>query len=476
MALTFDRLTKDTIAAIATAMSESGIGIVRISGPEAVETADRIIVNKKNEHVLKTWKTNSIHYGFVIDGKGEIIDEVMVSLMLAPHSYTTEDTVEINTHGGVYLMHRVLDLVLESGARMAEPGEFTRRAFLNGRIDLSRAEAVMDLISSRNEFSRKVSLAQLKGSLSEKVKELRSSIIYEIAFIESALDDPDSYDLEDYPERLEKICMDLTDQMNGLLMHADEGRILREGIRTVIVGKPNAGKSSLLNYMAGEDLAIVTDVAGTTRDTINESVRMNGVLLNLTDTAGIRDTEDKVERIGIQKTMEAVERADLILFLIDSSSPLSAEDRDIAEMICQEMKEGKKCIVLLNKNDLEAGTDEEAVRDLFIHKETEPLFLSCSLSTGDGLERLSQNISSMFKSGEILQQNEVLLTNMRHKKAVEEARDSIGMVLDSIRMGMTEDFFSMDLMNAYESLGKITGESVEDDLVEEIFSRFCLGK
>ena len=476
MALTFDILTKDTIAAIATAMSESGIGIVRISGPEALDIADRIIVNKKHEHVIKNWKTNSIHYALAADPEGEVIDEVMVSVMLSPHSYTTEDTVEINTHGGVYLMHRVLELVLQSGARMAEPGEFTRRAFLNGRIDLSRAEAVMDLISSRNEFARKVSLAQLEGSLSDKIKDLRSRIIYEIAFIESALDDPDSYDLDEYPHKLEKVCTDLTEQMDALLLHADEGRILREGIRTVIVGKPNAGKSSLLNHMAGEDLAIVTDVAGTTRDTINESVRMNGVLLNLTDTAGIHDTEDKVERIGIQKTMEAVEKADLILFLIDSSSPLSAEDRDIAAMIGKEMEEGKKCIVLLNKNDLEAGTDEGSVRDLFKNAAVEPVFMSCSLSTGNGLEQLSQNIGATFKAGQILQQNEVLLTNIRHKKAVEEARESIGMVLDSIRNGMTEDFFSMDLMNAYESLGKITGESVEDDLVEEIFSKFCLGK
>ena len=476
MALTFDRLTKDTIAAIATAMSESGIGIIRISGPEAVKTADRIIVNKRHEHVLTKWKSHTIHYALVVDGKREVIDEVMVSLMLSPHSYTTEDTVEINTHGGVFLMHRVLELVLENGARMAEPGEFTRRAFLNGRIDLSRAEAVMDLISSRNEFARKVSVAQLGGSLSDKVKDLRSRIIYEIAFIESALDDPDSYDLEDYPQKLEGVCRDLTREMDDLLLHAEEGRILREGIRTVIVGKPNAGKSSLLNHMAGEDLAIVTDVAGTARDTIQESVRMNGVLLNLTDTAGIRDTQDKVERIGIQKTMEAVEKADLILFLIDSSLALSEEDREIAAMIGREMEEGKKCIVLLNKNDLEAGTNEESVRELFGDRESKPVFMSCSLSTGDGLEVLSQNIGAMFKAGEILQQNEVLLTNMRHKKAVEEARESIEMVLGSICSGMTEDFFSMDLMNAYESLGKITGESVEDDLVEEIFSRLCLGK
>ena len=476
MALTFDRLTKDTIAAIATAMSESGIGIVRISGPEAVETADRIIVNKNNEHVLKTWKTNSIHYGFVVDGKGEIIDEVMVSLMLSPHSYTTEDTVEINTHGGVYLMHRVLDLVLESGARMAEPGEFTRRAFLNGRIDLSRAEAVMDLISSQNEFARRTALAQLGGSVSEKIKGFRSSILYEMAFIESALDDPDSYDLDGYPERLEGICQKILDDMDSLLEIGDKGAVLKEGIRTAIIGRPNAGKSSLLNYLAGTERAIVTEIAGTTRDTLQESIRIRGIQLRVTDTAGIHETEDRVEKIGIERAKEAISQSELVLYLIDVSEGITAEDKDIAELLKNWKKEDpslRKCILLLNKSDLPPVTEEESVRSFFGEADA---ILSCSLKTGEGAEELGHTIEKMYHMGELTHQSESMITSLRHREAVREAYESLSLVRQSIAMGMSEDFFAIDLMNAYTCLGRITGEAVEDDLVEEIFSKFCMGK
>ena len=445
MALTFDHVQSDTIAAIATAISESGIGIVRISGPEAIEIAAKVYRNKKGVSTLASWKTNTIHYGYIVDEKENKIDEVMVSLMKAPGSYTTEDTVEINTHGGPFIMKRVLDLVLAAGARMAEPGEFTKRAFLGGRIDLSEAEAVMDLISSSNEFARKNALSQLNGAVSDKVKDLRSRILYELAFIESALDDPDSYDLQGYPEH------------------------------TVIAGKPNAGKSSLLNYMAGDEIAIVTDVAGTTRDTISESVRMNGVVLHITDTAGIHDTEDKVEKIGIRKAVDAVEKADLILFLMDSSSSVSEEDRRIAEMISERMEEGSHCIVLLNKNDLEAGTDISDAVDLFEGK-TVPPVISCSLSTGDGLQELAELLEDMFRTGKIMHNNEIYLTNARQMAAMEEALTAMRLVRQSIEDGMSEDFFSIDLMTAYSALGRIIGEAVEDDLVEEIFSKFCLGK
>ncbi len=469
MALTFDHVQSDTIAAIATAISESGIGIVRISGPEAIEIAAKVYRNKKGVSTLASWKTNTIHYGYIVDEKENKIDEVMVSLMKAPGSYTTEDTVEINTHGGPFIMKRVLDLVLAAGARMAEPGEFTKRAFLGGRIDLSEAEAVMDLISSSNEFARKNALSQLNGAVSNKVKELRSRILYELAFIESALDDPDSYDLQ------AEVCDDLIGQMTVIIHNEEDGRIMKEGIRTVIAGKPNAGKSSLLNYMAGDEIAIVTDVAGTTRDTISESVRMNGVVLHITDTAGIHDTEDKVEKIGIRKAVDAVEKADLILFLMDSSSSVSEEDRKIAEMISERMEEGSHCIVLLNKNDLEAGTDISDAVDLFEGK-TVPPVISCSLSTGDGLQELAELLEDMFRTGKIMHNNEIYLTNARQMAAMEEALTSMQLVRQSIEDGMSEDFFSIDLMTAYSALGRIIGEAVEDDLVEEIFSKFCLGK
>lgn len=475
MALTFDHEQSDTIAAIATAISESGIGIVRISGPEAIEIAAKVYRNKKGVSTLASWKTNTIHYGYIVDEKENKIDEVMVSLMKAPGSYTTEDTVEINTHGGPFIMKRVLDLVLAAGARMAEPGEFTKRAFLGGRIDLSEAEAVMDLISSSNEFARKNALSQLNGAVSDKVKELRSRILYELAFIESALDDPDSYDLQGYPEHLAEVCDDLIGQMTVIIRNEEDGRIMKEGIRTVIAGKPNAGKSSLLNYMAGDEIAIVTDVAGTTRDTISESVRMNGVVLHITDTAGIHDTEDKVEKIGIRKAVDAVEKADLILFLMDSSSIVSEEDRRIAEMISARMEEGSRCIVLLNKNDLEAGTDLSEAADLFAGK-TVPPVISCSLSTGDGLKELASLLEDMFRTGRIMHNNEIYLTNARQMAAMEEALTAMRLVRQSIEDGMSEDFFSIDLMTAYSALGRIIGEAVEDDLVEEIFSKFCLGK
>ncbi len=475
MALTFDHVQSDTIAAIATAISESGIGIVRISGPEAIEIAAKVYRNKKGVSTLASWKTNTIHYGYIVDEKENKIDEVMVSLMKAPGSYTTEDTVEINTHGGPFIMKRVLDLVLAAGARMAEPGEFTKRAFLGGRIDLSEAEAVMDLISSSNEFARKNALSQLNGAVSDKVKDLRSRILYELAFIESALDDPDSYDLQGYPEHLAEVCDDLISQMTVIIHNEEDGRIMKEGIRTVIAGKPNAGKSSLLNYMAGDEIAIVTDVAGTTRDTISESVRMNGVVLHITDTAGIHDTEDKVEKIGIRKAVDAVEKADLILFLMDSSSSVSEEDRRIAEMISERMAEGSHCIVLLNKNDLEAGTDISDAVDLFEGK-TVPPVISCSLSTGDGLQELAELLEDMFRTGKIMHNNEIYLTNARQMAAMEEALTAMRLVRQSIEDGMSEDFFSIDLMTAYSALGRIIGEAVEDDLVEEIFSKFCLGK
>lgn len=494
MALTFHMDQKDTIAAIATAISEAGIGIIRISGPDAVSICEKIYRRPKDvkdgrllvsesgyQSSVSSWKTHTLHLGYIIDPVGgEVIDEVMCSIMRAPHSYTAEDVIEINSHGGVYLLHRILDVVLSCGARMAEPGEFTKRAFLNGRVDLTRAEAVMDLIASQNEFARKTSLSQLSGALFDEIKSMREKILYEIAFIESALDDPDNYSTEGYPEHLREICIDLLSEMDHLLAHADDGHILKEGIRTVILGRPNAGKSSLLNVLAGEERAIVTEVAGTTRDTLNESIRLSGIPLLVTDTAGIHETDDIVEKIGVRKAMEAAESADLILFLLDTSQPIQQEDREIAEFVREKIKQGKRAIVLLNKSDLDRKTTLDDAKSLFFDENSGTLknssFITCSILEKKGLDELSEKISDMFHAGELLQQNEVMLTNTRHKEQVQAARDAIALVIQSIDHGMSEDFFSIDLMTAYTSLGNVIGESVEDDLVEEIFSRFCLGK
>ena len=478
----YDHVQADTIAAIATAMSEAGIGIIRISGPDAAAVGSRLYRTPKKEITdIAKWRPGTIRFGYIVetgrDGEENLIDEVMLSWMKSPHSYTTEDTVEINTHGGMFLMNRILELVLKCGVRMAEPGEFTKRAFLGGRIDLAKAEAVMDLISSGNEFARKTSAAQLEGAVSSKIKELREKILYEIAFIESALDDPENYSLDGYTDKLMDTCLLLEKEMRALLSHAEEGRILKEGIRTAIVGRPNVGKSSLLNYLAGEERAIVTDVEGTTRDTLSETVRVGGVLLHLTDTAGIRQTRDKVEQIGVHRAQQALDSADLILFVIDSSRTLSSEDEEIAARIINKIEEGKKCILLMNKTDLTSGSKEEDVMNLFLMKGAKcPPLLFCSLQTGEGTKELGDFISKLFHTGEIAEKNEIFISNLRHKKAVQEALDSICLVEDSIENGMSEDFFSIDLMNAYRVLGTILGEAVEDDLVEEIFSKFCMGK
>lgn len=473
-----DKSGTDTIAAVATAMSAAGIGIIRVSGPQAIKICAGLYVNAKGEHDLLSHAANTITYGFIVDHDGNRMDEVMVSVFRAPHSYTTEDTVEINSHGGTYLLGRILDLVLQSGARLAEPGEFTRRAFMGGRIDLARAEAVMDLISSQNEFARKAALAQLSGSVSDRIRKLRASLLYEMAFIESAIDDPDSYalDLEGYPGRLDEICRDLLSQMGSLLEIGEKGSMLRDGIRTAIIGRPNAGKSSLLNYLAGTERAIVTEIAGTTRDTLQESIRLRGIQLRVTDTAGIRETQDYVEKIGIERARNAIFQSELVLYLLDASEGITQEDRSIAALLRQwkeELPSVRKCILLLNKNDLPAVTDIPSVQAFFAEADA---VLSCSLLTGEGAQSLGQQIEKMYHMGELSHQSEAMLTNARHREAVREAYGSLLLVRKSIALGMSEDFFVIDLMNAYASLGRIIGEAVEDDLVEEIFSKFCMGK
>lgn len=463
-------MKSDTIAAIATALSDSGIGIIRISGPDALDVADKIFRTKTGKHILKDFETHTIHYGYIAD-REEIIDEVMVSIMKAPRSYTTEDTVEINCHGGVMLMRRVLEAVLKNGARLAEPGEFTKRAFLNGRIDLSKAEAVMDLIHSKNEFALRSSVKQLRGSVSEEIKSLRAAILYEIAFIESALDDPEHISTEGYSEKLSGIADQLISRLKKLLDSADNGKILKEGINTVIVGKPNAGKSSLLNILVGEEKAIVTDVAGTTRDVLEESIRLHGVGLNIIDTAGIRNTEDVVEKIGVEKARKYALDADLLIYVVDSSRPLDDSDRQIIDMIRQ-----KKSIILLNKTDLEPVVTESMLKQAIGAENEEIRMIRTSTKENRGIDEFEKVVCDMFFHGQIHTDDEVVITNMRHKEAVQNAYESLLMVKQSLDNQMPEDFYSIDLMSAYASLGYIIGEEVGEDLVNEIFSKFCMGK
>lgn len=468
-------MNTDTIAAIATALSESGIGIIRISGKEAVVIADKIYSSKSGKKHLKDVPSHTIHYGYIIDGN-EVIDEVMVLVMKAPKSYTAEDTVEINCHGGVFMMRRILEIVLQAGARLAEPGEFTKRAFLNGRMDLSEAEAVMDVIHAKSELSLKASVSQLKGSVSKKIKDLRAKLIYEIAFIESALDDPEHISLDGYAKNLDEKLQDFILEIEKLLSSFGNGKILKEGIHTVIVGKPNAGKSSFLNLLIGEEKAIVTEVAGTTRDVLEEQIRLHGICFNVIDTAGIRSTEDVVEKIGVQKTRKYAADADLIIYVVDSSVPLDENDMDIMQIIGS-----KKCIALLNKTDLEAVVTEKTLWDAFMESSMQASvddihIIKTSTKDATGIAVFEDTVKSMFFSGEISFDNEVYITNIRHKEALMDAKNSLLFVQKSIHNHMPEDFYSIDLMNAYTSLGFIIGEEVSDDLINEIFSKFCLGK
>ena len=456
---------EDTIAAIATAMAPSGIGIVRISGPEAVAVADRLYRGKKKEKKLADMKSHTIHYGWIVEQE-QVLDEVLVMLMRGPHSYTGEDTVEIDCHGGVLAVKRVLEAVLHAGARIADPGEFTKRAFLNGRIDLSQAEAVMDVISAKSEYALQSSVSQLQGSVRRAVKEIREKLLYEIAFIESALDDPEHISLDGYPEKLEGIVQEEKRKIEKLLQSADDGKMLQEGIKTVILGKPNAGKSSLLNLLVGEEKAIVTDIAGTTRDVLEEQISLGGISLRMLDTAGIRSTADKVEQIGVERAKEHAKNADLILYVVDASVPLDENDGQIMELL-----KGRKTILLLNKSDLETVISKE---ELTARIDAPVLNISAREETG--LAELEALIKEMFFQGEISFNDEVYITNMRQKRALEEALESLKLVENSIAMGMPEDFFSIDLMNAYERLGSIIGEAVGEDLVNEIFSKFCTGK
>ena len=468
----------DTIAAIATALSDSGIGIIRISGDDAIYIVDSIFRSPSGKRILTKVQSHTVHYGYIVDKEENVIDEVMVVVMKAPKSYTTEDTVEINCHGGVLVVQKVLQTVLENGARIAEPGEFTKRAFLNGRIDLSRAEAVIDVIHSQNEYALSSSVSQLKGRLSDKIYKLREDILYQIAFIESALDDPEHISLDGYPEQLAVKVTYFQQEIAKLLATADNGRLIKEGISTVIVGKPNAGKSSLLNMLLGEDRAIVTEIAGTTRDALHETINLHGISLNMIDTAGIHETQDVVEKIGVERAKKYAMDADLILYVVDASGNIDEDDQNIISLL-----DGKKAIILLNKSDLENKITEESLKENLAkrlkHSEDIRILRTSTIdpsSENSGMEELEETIRNMFFEGELKQNNELVVTNLRHKEALQDALNSLKLVERSIEDGMPEDFYSIDLTSAYASLGKIIGEEVDEDVVNEIFSKFCMGK
>lgn len=456
---------KQTIAAISTSMSGSGgIGIIRISGDEAISIADSVFCAKSGKK-LADCTSHTIHYGNIVDND-KIIDEVLVMLMKAPKTYTREDVVEVNCHGGSLVMNKILELLVEKGARIAEPGEFTKRAFLNGRMDLSQAEAVIGVINAQNDYALKASVMQLDGRLSEKVREIRTLIMDNIAFIEAALDDPEHISLDNYVEKLEIDVDNCVDNIEKLCKTSENGRIITSGINTVILGKPNAGKSSLLNFLARQERAIVTDIEGTTRDILEEQINLNGVTLNLMDTAGIRQTADVVEKIGVDRAKNAAENADLIIYVVDSSRELDDNDEEIFDLI-----NGHKVIILLNKSDLSSVVKSEDIR-----LKTDFEVLEVSAKTGEGMDIFAEKVKEMFYRGEINSNDELMITNLRHKTMLKEALESLKMVKKSIEDNMPEDFFSIDLMNAYEQLGKIIGEAVEEDLVNTIFSKFCMGK
>jgi tRNA modification GTPase len=498
-----------TICAVCTPLYEGAISIIRISGNEAFDIADKIFVNKDHKHLLKGYETHTVHYGFITDirnivgNKDSIIDEVLVTVMKAPNTYTREDTVEINCHGGVYVTQSVLEDVLSAGAILAEPGEFTKRAFMNGRIDLTEAEAVMNLISAKNDTAVRNSVKQLRGSVREKVVKLRDDVIGEIAHIEAALDDPEHIELDGYHDHIESVMKNVSCEIKGLIDRADEGRLIQDGINTVIVGKPNVGKSSFMNLMSGHERAIVTDIAGTTRDAIEDTIRIGGVVFNLIDTAGIRDTDNEIEKIGVDLSRKYASDSDLVIYVVDASEPLTHEDDEIIELI-----KDRKVIVVLNKNDLDRQVSEDDIRNRFScdnqigsislrkfdaddydvidyctdDNDTDMVsgndidIISFSAKTGEGTDEFISDVKKMFFGGNLGGGNDVTICSTRQKELLKDAETSIEKVLDSVDKDMPEDFYSIDLRDAYETLGMIIGEEMNDDVVDQIFSRFCMGK
>lgn len=460
----FDNVDK-TIVAIATALNNSGISIIRISGKDALNIIYKIFQPKNKEKDIRKVKSFTLHYGNIVDND-VIVDEVLVSVMLGPKSYTAEDVVEINCHGGIVVTKKVLELCINNGAVLAEPGEFTKRAFLNGRIDLSQAEAVSDLINAKNDYAVKSSVAQLSGNLQKKIIELREIVLKDIAFIEAALDDPEHIEIDTYSETLNNNIKYVFEEVEKLYKTSENGRIIKEGINTVIVGKPNAGKSSFLNAIVGDDRAIVTEIEGTTRDVLTEEINLGGILLNLVDTAGIRQTDDVVEKIGVDKAKEYIDKADLIIYVVDASRILDDNDLEIMDII-----KDKNVIVLLNKTDLDMVVFKQDLID-----KLDCTILEISAKEYKGIDEFEAIIKKKFYEGSVSFNDEICITNLRHKQLLNDALESIQNVIIGIENNMPEDLFIIDMMNCYSSLGLIVGEEVEDDLVDKIFKEFCMGK
>ncbi len=454
----------DTIAAVSTAQAAAGIGIVRISGKDALSVADLIYCGK-NEKKLSDQPANTVHYGWIKEND-KVLDEVLAIILRAPHSYTGEDTVEIDCHGGILAVNRVLEATLRAGARLAEPGEFTKKAFMNGRIDLSQAEAVMDIISAKSEYALESSLSQLKGSLRNAITAVRDGLLNELAFIEAALDDPEHYSLDGYGEELLPKIEEQKNAVKKLLATAEHGKYIEEGIATVILGKPNAGKSSLLNRLTGKERAIVTDIPGTTRDVLKETISLGGAALKLIDTAGIRKASDAVEKIGIDLAREEASLSDLVLYVVDSSVPLDENDKEILELV-----KDKKVIVLLNKSDLPPVTTAKDIKAV-----CEYPYIEISAAEGSGIEELKEKIKQMFFNGEISFNDEVFITNVRHKNALEETLSSLKNVTEAIECGVPEDVYAIDIYGAVNTLDSIIGGNISEDLVDTIFEKFCMGK
>lgn len=458
---------KDTIASIATSSQNGSISIIRVSGEDAFVCVSNIFRNKSGKKIdLKKCETHTIQYGFICDEKENQVDEVLVLLMKAPRSYTAEDVVEIHCHGGYFICQVVLKLLIKENVRIAEPGEFTKRAFLNGRVDLSQAESVMDVIQSKSRMALQNSLNQLRGNIKEKIITLREMLLEDIAYLEAALDDPEHISLDDFNNKIENRVSFLLEETRHLLENSENGRMIREGIKTVIVGKPNVGKSSLLNCMLRENRAIVTNVPGTTRDTLEEDILIGNTLIHLIDTAGIHDTDNEVESIGIEKSKQSISEADFVICVLDQSEEITDEDREVLSLI-----ENRNGIILCNKTDLVASFDIKE-----IEKVTKKKTISFSAKNGVGLEKLEKYLNQLFVKNKIETKETIYITNARHRQALLEAEKSLQQVQESIVIGMPEDMYAIDLTDAYTAFGKIIGETVEEDIIDKIFKDFCMGK